>query len=353
MGKNVFLAKKEDGEQISKILESVVGNSLFTMAYTRRPDAYESYMKESGKARVYVQKEGDKIAQTCAVLIRDMYVKGKPTKTGYICGLKKNPEYNGTSANGLKFFRCFKEEDADLFYCCVVKDNKFQRMIEKDRNILYSRKITDLKTFMFNPNQKIKVPKHLYTFRQANEGDMQTLLAFLNEEGKKKDFFPVINSLEQFYNLKIEDFYLLMDGKDLLATACLWNVSSYKQYTVLKYGALMKLLRVANPILQALKYVRLPKENESLDFPFLSFFISKNDDLVNYKIFLNEINKVVSKDYGYLCLALPENHFAIDVFKEIKNLNIESTLYEVNFSKNVNEDKSAAYGNVFTENALL
>ncbi len=353
MDKNVFLATKEDGEQISKILESVAGNSLFSMAYTRRPDAYESYMKESGESHVYVQREGDKIVLTCALLIRDMYVGGRVTKTGYICGLKKNPEYNGVHANGLQFFQCFKEEDVDLFYCCVVKDNKFQQMIEKDRKILSSGKITDLKTFMFNPKQKIKVPKHSYTFRQANAGDTQTLLAFLNEEGRKKDFFPVINSLDQFYNLKIEDFYLLTDGNDLLATACLWNVSSYKQYTVLKYGALMKFLRIANPLFQALKYVKLPKENESIDFPFLSFFISKNDDLINYKIFLNEINKVVSKDYGYLCLALPENHFAIDVFKEIKNLNIASTLYEIGFSKNVKEEPAASIDDVFTENALL
>ena len=206
---------------------------------------------------------------------------------------------------------------------------------------------------MFNPKQKIKVPNNSYTFRQATTADTKKLSAFLNEEGKKKDFFPVINSLDQFYNLKIENFYLLLDGNNLLAVACLWNVSPYKQYTVLKYGALMKFLRIANPLLQAIKYVKLPKENESINFPFLSFFISKNDDLTNYKILFNEMNKVASKDYGYLCIALPENHFAIDIFKKIKSLNIGSTLYEVSFVKNLKENPSISFDNVFTENALL
>lgn len=353
MENNSFLATKADGKEISRILESVAGNHLFTMAYTRRPDAYDSYMRESGEAHVYVHKKDDKIVHTCSVLVRDMYINGKITKTGYICGLKKNPEFKDLYPNSIKFFKCFQKEDVDLFYCCVAKDNNFKNMIEKSRKIISFAKITDLKTFMYNPKQRIKVPDHPYTFRQANEGDIITILSFLNEEGKKKEFFPVIKSLDQFYNLKPEDFYLLSDGDEILAAACLWDVSSYKQYTILKYGSLMKMLRLANPLLQALKFLKLPKENVPMEFPFLSFFISKNDNLTNYKIFLNEINKVVAKKYDYLCLALPDNHFAIDIFKNIKNLNIESAIYEVSFSKDLKKDKSLVSGDVFTENALL
>ena len=51
----IFEAKKEDGKEISRILESAAGNGNVVISYTRRPDAYESYMNESGEAHIYVQ----------------------------------------------------------------------------------------------------------------------------------------------------------------------------------------------------------------------------------------------------------------------------------------------------------
>ena len=45
MGNELFLAKPEDGKQISDILESAAGNGMVVMSYTRRPDAYLSYQK--------------------------------------------------------------------------------------------------------------------------------------------------------------------------------------------------------------------------------------------------------------------------------------------------------------------
>ena len=352
MNKEIFLAKPEDGKQISQILESAAGNGMIEMSYTRRPDAYISYQKETGEARIYVQKDGEQIIQTCTMLVRDVYLGGQASRAGYICGLKKNHLYEGYAVNTVKLFNCFNDPTLDLTYCCVLKNNDtFRPMIEKNRKSLTVSQMAEFKTMMFNPSQKIKAPQNSFTFRQAKREDLDNLIKYLNEEGKKKDLFPVIKSLDQFENLKVEDFYLLLNNDEIIAAAALWDVSSYKQYTVKKYHWLMKVLRILNPLLTLLKYIKLPKENEPIKFPFISFLLCKDDDLNYFSIFLKEICKVASAKYGLVGLALPITHFAFSFMKKLKTVSFDSILYKLSFYNN--EARASVKATIFTENALL
>ena len=149
------------------------------------------------------------------------------------------------------------------------------------------------KTYILSPKVKVKAKKHNFTFRRATGNDTERLLHFLNAEGKKKDMFPVVKSFDEFYNLRAEDFYLLLDGESIVATAALWNQTEYKQYVVKRYRKIMKLARIFNPLLSAFRYINLPKENEPLDFPMLAFFLCKNDNTDNYLIFLNDIKRKI------------------------------------------------------------
>lgn len=352
MDNALFLAKPEDGKQISQILESTAGNGMVVMSYTRRPDAYLSYQKESGTPLVYVQRQDQQIIQTCAMLVRKNYIGRAIKTTGYICGLKKISNYSGYAMNTFKIFNCFDDEKLDLTYCCVLKSNdSFRQMIEKNRRILSSAKICEFRTFMFNPSQRIKAPKHQFTFRQATSNDLNNLIAYLNEEGKKHDLFPVIESLDQFSNLSVEDFYLLLDNDQIICAAALWDVSSYKQYTVKKYSWFMKVLRGFNPLLSALKYIKLPKVDEPIIFPFISFLVCKDNNLDHYQIFLKEIAKVASRKYGLAGIALATNHFAYQFMKTLKSVSFDSNLYKLVFN---DHDKNTIISDqIFTENALL
>ena len=78
MSESRYNAKKEEGKEISRLLESPVDAGLIQAIYTRRPDAYESYMKESGESRVFVFRKENRIIGTCSEIIRDVYVNGNP-----------------------------------------------------------------------------------------------------------------------------------------------------------------------------------------------------------------------------------------------------------------------------------
>ena len=57
MSQITYLADKSDGESILEILESSAAKGSIELLYTRRPNAYESYQKESDETYVYGVKD--------------------------------------------------------------------------------------------------------------------------------------------------------------------------------------------------------------------------------------------------------------------------------------------------------
>ncbi|MGM9680131.1 MAG: hypothetical protein ACI3XR_01350 [Eubacteriales bacterium] len=354
MSESRYQAAATDGKEILRILESSAAKGSIELLYTRRPDAYESYMKESGEAHVFVSKDGERTIGTCAELIREVYIGGKICRSAYICGLKKDAEYEGGVGFGATFIHDLCREDVDFYYCSVVADNtEAQKLFEKSRRIILMKPIAEYKTYILNPKIRLKAPKHAFSFRQATKADIPKLLEFLNTEGRKKDLFPVIRSLDQFHNLSYGDFYLLMNGEEIVATAALWNQTEYKQYIVKRYGRMMKLAHICNPLLSALRYIQLPKENEPLNFPMLSFFLCKNDNADNFLIFLNEIKREVSKKYKMFVLGLPKGHFASSIMNNLPSIGFETKLYGINFPWSEQTYKTPDPKKAFFECGLL
>lgn len=349
-----YYARKDEGREISRLLESPVDAGLIQAIYTRRPDAYESYMKESGESRVFVFRSEGRVVGTCSEIIRDAYVDGKAKRSAYICGLKKDSDYNGHLTADLSFFKTFKRPDIDFYYCAVVSNNRdAMEKFEKKRSFMSVRRITTYDTYFVNPKVKTKEIKNDFTFRQASAKDAAAVFDFLNTEGRKKDLFPVIKSLDDFYNLHIEDFYILEDDHELKACAALWNTTSYKQLTITKYKGIMKLVRLFNPLLSLLAFPTLNKENEPYDYPILSFFLSKDDNKDYYDILFHRIKKEIKKNYRLFAVGLTRNHPVASILKNLPKITGESTIYEVKFSDQKGEDISFDTEHIATEFALL
>ena len=354
MSESKYLASANDGKEILRILESSAAKGNIELIYTRRPDAYESYMKEAGQARVFISRDGEHAVGTCAEVIREVYIGGRVCRAAYVCGLKKDAEYDGGIGFGARFIRDLQCDDIDFYFCSVVAENTdARRMFEKSRRLLEMKQTVGYKTYILSPKVKVNAKKHSFTFRRATESDTDRLIEFLNAEGKKKDMFPVVKSFDEFYNLSVEDFYLLIDGESILATVALWNQTGYKQYVVKRYGRIMKIARIFNPLLSAFCYIKLPKENQSLDFPMLAFFLCKDDNTENYMIFLNEIKRKISKKYGMFVLGLSDGHFARPFADKLPSISFETKLYGIKFPWSEQTYKIPGPKKIFFECGLL
>ena len=160
---------------------------------------------------------------------------------------------------------------------------------------------------------------------------------FLNEEGKKKDLFPVVSSLGDFEGLRIDDFYLLFEGEKIVAAAALWKQFEYRQYVVKRYAGIMKCAHILNPLLHRLGYIRLPKENAAMEFPMLSFFLSKEERMDYYQAFLSYMHKEIAKDYGMYVIGLPKQHALANVYRKKPNIHFDTELYGIHFGKTCNQ----------------
>lgn len=348
-----FVASPDDGKAILEVLESSAAKGKIELLYTRRPDAYASYMKEPGEAKVFVSRSDGRVVGTCAELIRDAYIGGERRKTCYICGLKKDASHSGLSGLGLGFIRELKQEGADLYYCSVVSENaQARRIFDRIDRVLTMKPFAEYRTFIISPKVRLKAPVSGLVFRSATEEDLPALLNFLNSEGRKKDLFPAIDSLDGFTGLKIDDFRLLTDESGIAAAGALWDQSGYKQYVVKRYSAPMKAVRVFNPLLSALGYVKLPKENIPLSFPMLSFMLSRDDSEEIYRVFLANMIREAGKKYGMLVAGLPTNHFAFPIYDKLKSISFGTTLYSVAFPGKT-EDNGFSSRTLQPECALL
>lgn len=349
-----YEAGPEDGKELSRVLDASTCNGGIDLLYTRRPDAYASYQKEPGEARVFALKKDGVVVSTCAELIREVCIGGEACKAAYICGLKKNPDYPGGAGISARIVREFQRDDIDFYFFGVLTDNpRAKEMFEKTSRLFATRRVTSLKTYIVSPRVKFKAPKNAFAFRQAREDDLPRLLAFLRNEGRKKDLFPVVRSLDAFYNLSIGDFYLLLDGGEIVACAALWNSTAYKQYIVRRYSPLLKLARLFNPLLAALGYIKLPRENVPLDFPMLSFFLTKDGREDLFYIYLNEVRKEVGRRYGMYAFDLPDGHFARKTLDKTRHVGFRTMTYEIRFPWSGQEYKTVDPDRMATESGLL
>lgn len=355
MSQITYLADQSDGESILEILESSAAKGSIELLYTRRPNAYESYQKESDEAYVYGVKDEKQMLGTVAQIVRKVYIGGEIKKLGYVCGLKTAPDYQGNVNWVRTFIKNLVREDIDCYFCSIISDNvEAQRLFEKKRKKTMNMEfLQGYTTYMLAPYFRFPVKNKNYVFEQVTKETEDLVVQFLNREGVKKDFFPVIESLSQFTDLNSTDFYMLKDGEEIVAAGALWKQTAYRQYIVTKYGGIFKFARIFNPILKMMGYIELPKEKEVLNFPMLSFFISKDDNEEYYKAFLNCINPVIKKEYGMFVIGSINNSFAHNIFRKVRNIHFDTKIYEIEFILGNGKRTDVNKDNIWLECGLL
>ena len=115
----------------------------------------------------------------------------------------------------------------------------------------------------------------------------------------------------------------------------------------------MKYAKVINPLLRLLGYIELPKKDEVLNFPMLSFFISKDDNEEFYNIFLNKIIKIIVQKYKMFIIGTSKNYFVNDIYKNLKNIHFDSKIYEIDLLYRKGRKQQINKNTVWLECGLL
>jgi hypothetical protein len=335
-------ARFEDGVEMLEIIESESSGGIIELIYTRRPNAFESYKKESEASKIAIirDKEG-KIAFQAACIPGCYYVDGKSVLAGYVGGIRKRNDYNGL-INWKDVVRFVEKQDLSIYLCSFLSGNEeSEKMFLKKRDFMPELvPLCNYTTHIINPKIFNKnLPEEL-AFRSIKRDDLDNVHEFLNREGMKYNFSPVINNVTDFSGLNLDDCYVLERKGEILAFGALWNQKGFKQYIVEGYSKTLKMIRKFSFISGILGYIEMPEETKELDFPILSFFYSKDGSMEYYNCFLNQIAQSMRKKYKMFVIGISDDDPADKLYKRIRTINFKSKIYCADFSREFNFDKT-------------
>ncbi|MBQ7588479.1 MAG: hypothetical protein IJT37_10710 [Lachnospiraceae bacterium] len=351
-------AEPGDGAEILEIMESDITPGGLKLLYTRRDDPCESFLRESGEARVGVIRAEGRIEATIAAVPRRMYVGGRETRVCYVTNMKRRKD-SGAYINWHEMFKEMCDAvDCEYYYCSLLDDNdSVQTMLHKKRRHMpYSIPICGYRTYIISPEAGTRHPdmrKDLECVRGKAE-DEEDITAFLTRNGRHRDLFPVIDRLSDAGELKAEDFFLLKRNGKLAAAGALWDRGSIKQYIVKECHGIYALLRFMNPVLPHLGYIRIPGDNEMAPIAYISFLLADDDDEELYRTLLAYICSQARRDYSMLVIGADDMNPKRHMLDRLKSVSFKTQINEVIMTGiNGKECTEHGWSNIEVECALL
>ncbi|MCK5170453.1 MAG: hypothetical protein KAQ75_11295, partial [Bacteroidales bacterium] len=191
------LANSSDSRELREIMEEEHSPGSISLIYTRRPDAMTSFGMEGDRTSVIVCRdlENKIIAGFGALAIRKLFINRQESNVGYLFGIKVRKEYR-KKIRIYKGFELLESQFADIpfHYTTILDDNpSVQKMMEKKRlyipaYIPYGKN----NIYILKTGCKGKIPKE-YNFRKCTKNDIDSMILFVNKNGKHMQFFPVMS----------------------------------------------------------------------------------------------------------------------------------------------------------------
>ncbi len=357
-------ASQEDGQELLDILEDSEFQGRISLLYTRRPDAYRSFKREGEQVDIVVCRDTQqgKIVGFGACTRRKLYVNGSPATVGYLFGLRLRREYRKKFPllhQGYNFLHTLHQSQEIAFYITTIfEENRYTRkLLEKQRPYMPAYiPYGSYHVYALKPGRKTQKTTRI---RQAQQGDIPTLVQFLKEHGRTGQFFPVIEEKNlregRFTHLKVEDFYLLCDDRHtILAAGAIWDQRSYKQYIVQGYSGVLKHLYPLSRFFPVVGFPALPKPRGVLKFFTLAFLTVKENDPAIFQEFLNAIS-AVAPPYPFFLIGMHERHPLHEILQKRPHISHTSRLYMVAWDEEQhdNVDKLDATRYPYLECSLL
>ncbi len=328
------LARPEDGEELLEILETQAFTGAVGLLYTRRPDAYASFMMEGDEVEVVVCRDRlqGRIAGMGAAADRLMYVNGAPRRVGYLFGLRARPEYvRATTAlhRGYARLRELRSSVPDLFLTSILEENEYaQRLLEKRRPFMPEYRFLS----GFGVSALSSKSGRRSGIRRAEVDDADRLVSYLRETGAGQQFFPVIDAASfgrpPFGDLRVEDFLILEKNGEIAAAAALWDQSRYKQYVVQGYGGFLRFARPLSFLFPILGFPALPRAGSELCALFFSLACARGNDPGALDELLEGCLRSAPPCSVVICGAA-DGHPCAPVFASRKRIGYRSRIYSV------------------------
>ena len=258
-----------------------------SLSYRREPDYFAGLEPAGEDTDVIGVYHGDVLTGACSRSWKMLWIDGRATRVGYLGGLRLAPEHQRRMylPAGYRLLREIDKDKPGRLYLCTFLSrggNSMQIMTHPRPGLLRFHSWGAYHAY------SLLAPRHSSRVRfpaihRARREEVPELLEFLNTEGRKKQFHPVLEARDftdgTLRSLNGSAWYLWAPGGKIRAAAAVWDQTPCRQVVVEGYPrSLLLTLPLVNGCLRLIGRQSLPKKGEQLELRYLAFATAEGND---------------------------------------------------------------------------
>ena len=338
------LAGPEHEPQLRALLREHAMPGWVELTLEREPDFFAAAAAAGGVSQTIVALDGDTVVGMGCRSVREVYLNGRAASLGYLSGLRLQPAFRrGTAlARGYRFLRQLHEDGRTAAYVStIIEDNRVvMAMLAGGRaGLPRYRDLGRYVTFAvalgaWRPGRR---PRPDVIVSHATPSDLDAVVAFLNEHGRRRQFFPVVHchdfNARAWQGLDPRNVLIARgDGGRIEGTAACWDQSACKQTRVIGYRPLLAAVRpLLNTVLHLAGFPGLPAKRALLPALYLSLICIRGDDPATLAALLNGVHAEHGGARGWLMVGLHERDPLCGAIRRWTSLRYTSRLYAVHW----------------------
>ncbi|MCP4073459.1 MAG: hypothetical protein GY742_17230 [Hyphomicrobiales bacterium] len=287
MRKNITisLAGSQDDAELRQILEDTTLPGWVSFSYRCEPSLFKALDATSSVNQVVIARKDDtgKAIGFFSRQTRTVFIEGREKQIGYLGQLRFDPSFRHPfqiMRAGWAFWRehLISQTEVPFDLTSILSDNlPARRLLEAGVSGLpvYSP-IADYSTLAIRSGGQTmsKVGNGVVV---GNKEQLPEIVDFIRQNYAEKQFAPAIPDAE-FYALitnrilQAEDFLVLREGGEIIATLAIWDQRHHKQTVVAGYSHLARMARpVLNIFAPMIGIPTLPSVGTGLNQAYLAF----------------------------------------------------------------------------------
>ncbi len=341
-------AKREDDANILKFLNSSPSDGK-VQVHLRRVRSFFDSIRVFGDRSDVLLLENEKESEILGVGIyseKSTFINNDLHSTGYLSELRLSPKVKkrGHLARGYRELKnIMNRGTASISYTTIMGGNDEAESILTSRRagLPFYKRIADYRT-IFLGAKKCFFKSQGHDVRMATSDDVPELVAFYQQYGRQKNFFPSVTEEELlsingvYQGISYSDFFIALDDDKIVGAVALWDQSQFRSWFVAHYDFKVALFRI---LYNAYAYFTgapfFPKKQRDVRYKTLSLICAKDNDRSIFESLFNFIWKKTTllKGLDLVMLGVTSND-SLGELLECPHHEFKSSVYTVSWDEN-------------------
>jgi hypothetical protein len=265
------------------------------LALERDPDFFAGAAVQNQNVDVHLicdRKRDGRIAAVFSTGQRREFFNGEPAWARYLSDVRILPDYRGSRPLRMINNHVVSLEAATptaAMQSVFFADNHVMRDVVRrpaellrKRSYLWFYECGTYRTSAVSLTTGLRRHRPRCGVRRATVDDIPAMQAFFDRAAPAKQLYPVYRFDEigdaYFRGLDIGDYYLAVDGADIVGITGIWDQQSFRQTRIAGYGGMLRYARpAANVVSRLITGFSLPPAGTALRYFYLHTIVMRNN----------------------------------------------------------------------------